>query len=125
MAEHEFDGNVNIGDISDINGQVAIGRFINQFKIEKPSGEALIQLMDFLEKKRQESFNKEILDKYTLSELPDYLPKLKEFVTTNRVDELTKALIYLQDHRIFLISGIGGVGKTTLARRGYGFLCES
>ncbi len=100
----------------DNTGQIAIGEFINQFKIEKPSGEALVQLMNALDKKRQDAFNKKILEKYTPSELPDYPPKLREFVTNNRTDELTKALIYLQDHRILLISGIGGVGKTTLAR---------
>ena len=32
------------------------------------------------------------------------------------MEELNKALIYLQDHRILLFTGIGGVGKTTLAR---------
>ncbi len=104
---------VTVGDVS---GQAAIGEFINQFMIEKPSGEALVKLMDYLDKKRQDTFNKEILSKYAPSELPDYQPKLREFVTTNRADELTKALIYLHDHRILLISGIGGVGKTTLAR---------
>ena len=40
---------------------------------------------------------------------------MREFVTHNRADEITKNMIYLQDHRILLISGIGGVGKTTLA----------
>ena len=106
-------GDVSIGDVT---GQLAIGKYINQFKIENPSGEALVELMDFLDRKRQESVNKEILNRYTPSALPDYPPRLRAFVTENRVDELTQALIYLQDHRILLISGIGGVGKTTLAR---------
>ena len=100
----------------DNTGQLAIGKYINQFKIENPSGEALAMLIYFLDQKRPESVNKEILSCYTPSALPDYPPRLKEFVTENRVDELTQALIYLQDHRILLISGVGGVGKTTLAR---------
>jgi len=106
------------GDVSieDVTGQLAIGNYINQFKIEKPSGEALVELMDFLDRKRQESVNVEILNSYTPSALPDYPPRLRKFVTENRVDELTQALISLQDHRILLVSGIGGVGKTTLAR---------
>ena len=106
------------GDVSikDVTGQLAIGKFINQFKIEKPSGDELFKLIDLLEQKRKEEFNKEILSKYNLSELPAYPPQLKDFVTHNRADEMTKALTYLQDHHIILISGMGGVGKTTLAR---------
>ncbi len=46
------EGDVTFGDVS---GQVAIGEFINQFKIEKPSGEALVKLMDHLDKKRHEA----------------------------------------------------------------------
>ncbi len=99
-----------------VTGQVAIGEFINQFKIEKPSGEELFKLIDLLDQKRKKEFNKKILCKYNISELPDYAPQLRGFVTHNRADEITKGMIYLQDHRILLISGIGGVGKTTLAR---------
>jgi tetratricopeptide (TPR) repeat protein len=106
------------GDVSfgNITGQVAIGNFINQFKIEKPSGDELFKLIDLLEQKRKEEFNKEILNQYIPSEIPDYPLKLREFVTHNRADDITKTLTYIQDHRILLISGIGGVGKTTLAR---------
>jgi len=106
-------GNVNFGDVS---GQVAIGKFINQFKIEKPSGETLIKLMDHLDKQRLETFNKDILKCYSPSTLPEYLPKLREFVTHNRVKEIKDGIEYLQNYRILLISGISGVGKTTLAR---------
>jgi len=105
-------GNVSIGDNT---GQLAIGDFINQFKIEKPSGEELFKLMVLLDQKREESINKEILKTYSPSMLLEYPSKLKEFVTQNRAYELVHGLEYLQDHRILLISGIGGVGKTTLA----------
>ena len=105
------------GDVDiDNTGLLAIGKYINQFKIEKPSGEALVDLLDFLDQKRQESVNVEILNCYTPSALPDYPSRLRAFVTENRVDELTQALIYLQGHRILLVSGVGGVGKTSLAR---------
>jgi ATP/maltotriose-dependent transcriptional regulator MalT len=50
------------------------------------------------------------------SEPPYFSPQLKDFVTHNRADEITKALAYLEDHRILLITGMGGIGKTTLAR---------
>ena len=107
-------GDVYFGDVS---GQVAIGKFINQFKIEKPSGEALKELITFLDQRREDAFNKQIFTSYSHSTLPDYPSKLKEFVTANRVEEITNSLIYLQeDHRLLLVSGVGGVGKTTLAR---------
>jgi len=102
------------GDVDiDNTGQLAIGKYINQFNIENPSGEALVKLMDSLDKKRQESVNKEILSCYNTSALLDYPLQLRKFVTENRVDELTQALMSLQDHRILLISGVGGVGKTS------------
>src|SRR5665647_1539531 len=45
--------------------------------------------------------------RYSPSELPKYPEKLKKFVTENRADELKKALTYLENHRILLISGVG------------------
>jgi tetratricopeptide (TPR) repeat protein len=60
--------------------------------------------------------NHEIPSRYNPSELPKYPEKLKKFVTENRSDELRKALTYLEKKRILLISGVGGVGKSTLAR---------
>ena len=106
--------NINIGNINDISGQLAVGKYIDQFKIENPSAEALIELIKYQDQRRK--FNKEILDSYSPSALPDYPPRLKGFVIKNRLDDLNCALIYLQDHRIRLVSGVGGVGKTTLAR---------
>ncbi|MGE5457201.1 MAG: hypothetical protein ACM3RX_02485, partial [Methanococcaceae archaeon] len=102
--------------IGDVTGLLAIGKYINQFKIEEPSGEALVRLIAYLEQKRQEAANLEILNSYNPSALPYFDPKVKEFVTTNRVEELNQALVYLQNHRLLLFTGIGGVGKTTLAR---------
>lgn len=108
-------GAVSIGDVT---GQLAIGEYINQIQLtaEKLSADELIKLMEHLDQKREESVNKEILDSYSPSALPDYPPRLKGFVIENRLDDLNRALIYLQDHRILLVSGVGGVGKTTLAR---------
>jgi len=102
--------------ISDISGMVAIGEYISQFMIKEPSGEALVKLISYLEQRRQEESNLEILNSYSPSALPYFDPKVKEFVVTNRVEELNKALVYLQDHRLLLFAGIGGAGKTTLAR---------
>ncbi len=102
--------------IDDVSGQVAIGEYINQFMIKEPSGEALVKLIAYLEQKRQEEANLKILNSYNPSVRSYFDPRVKEFVTTNRVEELNNALIDLQDHRLLLFTGIGGVGKTTLAR---------
>ena len=60
--------------------------------------------------------NQNTLRHYDPSELPKYPEKLKKFITVNRANELNGALTYLKNHRILLISGVGGVGKSTLAR---------
>ena len=102
--------------IGDNTGQQAIGEYINQFQIQQPSGEALIKLIQYLDEKRQVSVNLKILNSYSPSTLPDYPPRLREFVTENRVHEINQALVYLNEHRILFISGVGGIGKTTLAQ---------
>jgi tetratricopeptide (TPR) repeat protein len=60
--------------------------------------------------------NSEIQSHYNPSTLPNYPDALKDFVTKNRAEELNNALTYLQNHRILLLTGMGGVGKTTIAR---------
>lgn len=102
--------------ISDVTGQVAIGEYITQFMIKELSGEALVKLITYLEQRRKEESNQKIFNSYNPSALPYFDPRVKEFVTTNRVKELSQTLVYLQDHRLLLFTGIGGVGKTTLAR---------
>ena len=76
--------------IGDNTGQLAIGEYINQFQIQQPSGEALIKLMQLLDEKLQASVNLKILNSYSPSILPDYPPRLREFVTENRVYEIIK-----------------------------------
>ena len=113
------DGNLDIktGDIKDNSGQVAIGTYIIQIQTNKNiSGEELKELIDCLNQKRQEELNQKILDNFSLSTLSKYPPQLKEFVTENRVYEINQAVVYLQNHCILFISGVGGIGKTTLAR---------
>jgi tetratricopeptide (TPR) repeat protein len=105
---------INIRDISDTSGQVAVGKYINQINIENPSSEELIKFIEYQEQRRK--FNEDILKCYSPSSLPEYPPRLREFVTENRVYEINQALIYLNEHRILFISGMGGIGKTTLAQ---------
>jgi len=72
--------------------------------------------MESLDHRRKEAANQEKLSCYNPSELPKYPERLKKFVTENRANELSKAFTYLNNHRVLLISGVGGVGKSTLAR---------
>jgi tetratricopeptide (TPR) repeat protein len=97
-------------------GQFATGNYNNFYNFESPSGEEYLKIIEGLEQKRKEASNQEILSRYNPSILPYYPEKLKKFVTQNRADELRKALIYIENHRILLFSGVGGVGKSTLAR---------
>ncbi|MDW5550955.1 ATP-binding protein [Methanosarcina sp.] len=96
--------------------QFALGNYNNFFNFKTPSGDELIKIIEYLDQKRKEAANQEILDRYNPSTLPYYPEKLKLFVTENRSEELKKALTYLENHRILLLSGVGGVGKSTLAR---------
>lgn len=104
--------NLNVENIN----HLALGNYNTFFNIETPSGDEYIKIIEYLDERRKEAENQEIMHRYNSSALPAYPERLKEFVTNNRVDELRKALTYLEKHKILLISGIGGVGKTTLAR---------
>jgi tetratricopeptide (TPR) repeat protein len=110
--EIEFTINFNVENID----QLAVGNYNNFFKFETPSGDEFIKIIEYLDQRRTEARNQEILNRYNPSNLPYYPEKLKQFVTQNRAEELRKYLTYLENHRILLLSGIGGVGKSTLAR---------
>ncbi|WP_254173696.1 NB-ARC domain-containing protein [Planktothrix pseudagardhii] len=65
-------------------------------------------------KERSHSFNKESQPRHDLSEAPEYDNRLY-----NRTDELTtlKQWILTENSRIVTITGLSGIGKTTLARQ--------
>ncbi len=75
-----------------------------------------VYLWEIESKTKSQIANQEKPRRYNTSELPSYPDKLNKFITENRADELKKALTYLENHRILLISGVGGVGKTVFAR---------
>jgi hypothetical protein len=110
--EIELTINLNVENVD----QLAVGNYNNFFNFETLSGDECIKIINYLDYKREELINQEILSHYNPSILPIYPNKLKQFVTKNRADELRKALTYLENHRILLLSGVGGVGKSTLAR---------
>ena len=93
-----------------------MGNYNTFFNFNTPSGDEFVKIIEYLDQKRQETVNQEILSRYNPSTLPPYPRRLKEFVSENRSEELIKALTYLVSHQILLISGVGGVGKSTLAR---------
>lgn len=113
--EIEFTINLNIENFENY-GQLAVGNYNNFFNFESPSGDEFIKIIECLNQQRKEASNQEILSRYNPSALPYYPDKLKQFVTHNRADKIKKSLIYLENHRILLLSGVGGVGKSTLSR---------
>jgi hypothetical protein len=95
--------NLNVESINNL----ALGNYNTFFNFENPSGEEYIKIIEYLDERRKEAVNQEIMSRYNSSALPDYPEKLKEFVTENRADELKKTLTYLEKHNILLISGLG------------------
>jgi hypothetical protein len=65
---------------------LAVGNYNNFFNFETPSGEELIRVIEYLDQRRKEAVNQEIMSRYNSSALPYYPEKLKKFVTENRVD---------------------------------------
>jgi hypothetical protein len=112
VKEIELIINLNVENID----QFAVGSYNNFFNFRIPSGDEFIRIAEYLDKKRKEAVNQETLSRYNPSTLSYYPERLKKFVTENRADDLRKALAYIEKHRILFISGIGGVGKSTLSR---------
>jgi len=108
--EIELTINLNIENIENID-QFAVGNYNTFFNFETPSGDEFIKIIEYLDQRRTETRNQEIMNCYNPS-TPPYPEKLKQFVTQNRAEELRKNLTYLENHWILLISGIGGVGKS-------------
>lgn len=72
--------------------QLTVGNYNNFFNLKTPSGNEFIKIIEYLDQKRKEAANQEILNHYNPSTLPYYPEKLKLFVTENRSEELRKAL---------------------------------
>ena len=53
---------------------------------------------------------------YPKSAIPILKPGEKELILANRAKELAKGLQHLTDHRLLMITGMPGIGKSTLAR---------
>jgi hypothetical protein len=110
--EIEFIITFNVENID----QLAVGNYNTFFNLGTPSGDEYIKIIEYLDQKRKETRNQEILSHYSPSVLPDYPNRLRQFVTENRSEELMKALTYIETHKVLIFSGVGGVGKSTLAR---------
>ncbi|HET8685373.1 MAG TPA: hypothetical protein VFM18_01765, partial [Methanosarcina sp.] len=94
--------------------QLAVGNYNTFFNFGTPSGDNYIKIIEYLDQKRKETKNQEILSLYNPSALPDYPNRLRQFVTENRSEELRKALIYIEKHKVLIFSGVGGVGNLPL-----------
>jgi tetratricopeptide (TPR) repeat protein len=104
--------NLNVENID----QLETGNYNNFFNFGSPSSYEYIKIIEYLDQKRKENTSQEILSNYSPSMLPYYPERLKQFVTEYRTEELVKFLTYIENHRILLISGVAGIGKTTIAR---------
>lgn len=96
--------------------QLETGNYNNFFNFENPSSYEYMKIIEYLDQKREENINQEILSHYSPSKLPYYPERLKQFVTEYRAEELKQSLTYIENHRTLLISGVAGIGKTTIAR---------
>lgn len=103
---------INIGNVS----QLAVGNDNSFFNFKTNSGSQYVQFIKCPYEMGKETPNLNKPRRYNPSTLPEYSNRLKQFVDKNRSEELKKALTYIEEHKILLISGVGGVGKSTLAR---------
>lgn len=95
--------------------QLTLGNNISSFNLKNYGNQYLtFNKCSYETGKETQNLNKP--RHYNPSTLPEYSKRLKQFVDENRSEELKKALTYIGEHKILLISGVRGVGKSTLAR---------
>ncbi|MBI5963596.1 MAG: protein kinase [Chloroflexi bacterium] len=85
-----------------------------------PTDNTKIQALPKLAEKRaqaQVSWDKKWQKKgYSKSSLPVLEPTERPLILSNREKELAKGVGYLKDHRLLIVNGMPGIGKSTFAR---------
>jgi len=94
--------------------QLTVGSGTSSFYFKNTSGDQYIQIINYPDEIKKEKANQKNLNHYNPSTLPEYSDTLKQFVTKNRSEELSKALTYIEKHRILILSGVGGVASPLL-----------
>lgn len=84
-----------------------------------PSSQNFQSILELAKQRKhaQNQWEKEWRQKgYIKSSLPVLEPVERELVLSNQARELKRAIEFLKDHRLLIITGMPGIGKSTLAR---------